>query len=63
LKELTKKAVRELEREAILKVLHANHWNRKRAASELNISYRALLYKLKNAGMASSVPSGGRLAS
>ena len=64
LKELTKKAVRELERETILKVLHANHWNRKRAASELNISYRALLYKLKSAGLAPSVaPSGGRLAS
>src|SRR5689334_13566194 len=52
LKEITKKAVRELEREAILKVLHANHWNRKRAACQLNISYRALLYKLKDAGMA-----------
>src|SRR5579864_6140411 len=44
LKELTRNAVRELEREAILRVLQANHWNRKRAACALNISYRALLY-------------------
>ena len=51
LKEITRKAVRELERDAILKVLQANHWNRKRAACVLNISYRALLYKLKDAGM------------
>lgn len=54
LKQLTKNAVRELEREAILKVLEANHWNRKRAASVLNISYRALLYKLKEAGVGSA---------
>jgi DNA-binding NtrC family response regulator len=52
LKEITKKAVRELEREAILRVLQANQWNRKRAACVLNISYRALLYKLKETGMA-----------
>ena len=56
LKELTKKAVRELEREAILKVLHANKWNRRRAACALNISYRALLYKLKDVGMAAAAP-------
>jgi two-component system response regulator AtoC len=62
LKELTKNAVRELEREAILRVLQANHWNRKRAALELNISYRALLYKLKNAGMASAASPSRQLA-
>jgi two-component system response regulator AtoC len=62
LKELTKNAVRELEREAILRVLQANHWNRKRAAQALNISYRALLYKLKDAGMASGALPGSQLA-
>ena len=56
LKELTKNAVREVERDAILKVLQANHWNRRRAAGVLKISYRALLYKLKDAGMASALP-------
>ena len=59
LKELTRNAVRELEREAILRVLQANHWNRKRAACALNISYRALLYKLKDAQIASR-PSPSR---
>jgi two-component system response regulator AtoC len=54
LKELTRNAVREVERDAILKVLEANHWNRRRAACALNISYRALLYKLKDTGMAAA---------
>jgi len=62
LKELTKSAVRELEREAILKVLEANHWNRKRAACVLNISYRALLYKLKEAGVVSAPAASSQLA-
>ena len=57
LKQLTRNAVRELEREAILKALEANHWNRKRAACVLNISYRALLYKLKEAGVVPSPPA------
>jgi len=39
-----------------LKVLHANKWNRRRAACALNISYRALLYKLKDVGMAAAAP-------
>jgi two-component system response regulator AtoC len=38
---------RAFEREQILKALEANQWNRRRAALALNISYRALLYKLK----------------
>ena len=62
LKEITRRAVRELERDAILKVLEANHWNRRRAACVLNISYRALLYKLKDAGMGAAAPGESRLA-
>jgi len=62
LKELTRNAVRELEREAILRVLQANHWNRKRAACALNISYRALLYKLKDAQIASHPSPSRQLA-
>jgi two-component system response regulator AtoC len=46
--------VRELERKIILKVLQAHHWNRKQAARTLNISYRALLYKIRDAGLPSN---------
>src|SRR5262249_61186324 len=51
LKELTRQAVRKIERNIILKVLQSHQWNRKKAARTLNISYRALLYKLKEAGL------------
>jgi two-component system, NtrC family, response regulator AtoC len=51
LKALTRKATRELERKIILKVLQAHHWNRKQAARTLSISYRALLYKIRDAGL------------
>jgi len=51
LKKLTRQATRELERKIILKVLQAHHWNRKQAARALNISYRALLYKIRDAGL------------
>jgi len=32
-------------------VLQAHHWNRKRAAKALSISYRALLYKIRDTGL------------
>lgn len=48
---MTRQAVRDLERKIILSVLEENRWNRKRAASELKISYRALLYKIRQAGL------------
>jgi two-component system, NtrC family, response regulator AtoC len=51
LKKLTRQATRELERKIILKVLQAHHWNRKQAARALSISYRALLYKIRDAGL------------
>jgi two-component system, NtrC family, response regulator AtoC len=51
LKKLTRQATRELERKVILKVLQAHHWNRKQAARALSISYRALLYKIRDAGL------------
>jgi two-component system response regulator AtoC len=54
LKKITRQAVRELERKVILKVLQAHHWNRKQAAKALNISYRALLYKIRDAGLPSN---------
>jgi two-component system response regulator AtoC len=47
-------ASREAERELILKALERTHWNRKRAAQQLQISYKALLYKLKQIGFEES---------
>jgi two-component system response regulator AtoC len=54
LKKLTRQAVRELERKVILKTLQTHHWNRKQAARALSISYRALLYKIRDAGLPSN---------
>jgi two-component system, NtrC family, response regulator AtoC len=48
LKEITKAATRNLEREIILRVLQANGWSRRKTAKWLNISYRSLLYKLQD---------------
>ncbi len=47
LKQAARAASRQAERELILKVLTRTRWNRKRAAQELQISYKALLYKMK----------------
>jgi two-component system response regulator AtoC len=38
-------------RSLILKVLQDNHWNRRKTAADLNMSYRSLLYKLRDAGV------------
>jgi two-component system, NtrC family, response regulator AtoC len=53
LKSLTRHSVQELERKVILRALVAHRWNRKRAAEDLKISYRALLYKIRQAGLPS----------
>jgi two-component system, NtrC family, response regulator AtoC len=53
LKSLTRHSVQELERKIILRTLIAHRWNRKRAAQDLKISYRALLYKIRQAGLPS----------
>jgi two-component system, NtrC family, response regulator AtoC len=50
LKQAARAASREAEKELILKVLGKTRWNRRRAAQELQISYKALLYKLKQIG-------------
>ena len=52
LKKTTREAVRELERRIILKVLQTHNWNRKKAAKAMSISYRALLYKIEETGIA-----------
>jgi two-component system response regulator AtoC len=48
LKEVTKAATQDLERQIILKVMELNGWSRRKTAKWLNISYRSLLYKLQN---------------
>ena len=54
LKAAARAASREAERELILQALGHNRWNRKRAAQELQISYKSLLYKLKQIGVQDS---------
>jgi two-component system response regulator AtoC len=51
LKAAAKAASREAERGLILRALQRTRWNRKRAAQELQISYKSLLYKLKQIGL------------
>src|SRR6202451_2265232 len=54
LKAAARAASREAEREMILEALARTRWNRKRAAQELQISYKSLLYKLKQIGLPDS---------
>jgi hypothetical protein len=54
LKKMTQQATRRLERKIILQVLQSQHWNRRRTAEVLKISYRALLYKIRDAGLSPS---------
>jgi two-component system response regulator AtoC len=51
LKVAARAASRQAERELILKALDRTHWNRKRAAQELQISYKSLLHKIKLTGV------------
>jgi two-component system, NtrC family, response regulator AtoC len=55
LKAISRQAARSAERDAIWTVLEHTGWNRVRAAKTLRISYRALLYKMKEVGL-----TGGR---
>ena len=50
LKVAARKALRRTERELILEALERTHWNRKKAAQDLQISYKSLLYKIKQIG-------------
>ena len=59
LKQVARAASRQAERELILKALAKTRWNRKRAARELRISYKALLYKLKQIGLDEPADSPG----
>jgi two-component system, NtrC family, response regulator AtoC len=52
LKSLARSAKDEAEGEAIRKALEQTNWNRKQAAALLQISYKALLYKIRQYGIA-----------
>jgi DNA-binding NtrC family response regulator len=49
LKDIGRSAAREAERELISRTLQRTRWNRREAAEILGISYKALLYKIKDA--------------
>ena len=51
LKEVHQEAIRKAESEMILEALETTNWNRKKAATKLNISYKALLYKIKETSL------------
>ena len=51
LRQIARRAARAAERKVILQALNANQGNRKKTARLLNISYRSLLYKIKDAGI------------
>jgi len=50
------------EREAVMSALTATHWNRKKAASLLNIDYKAFLYKMKKLGLGVGNPAAHKSA-
>lgn len=54
LKHMAKDAIREMERNVILEALRNNQWNRRKVAQVLKISYRALTYKIREAGLMQS---------
>jgi two-component system, NtrC family, response regulator AtoC len=51
LKDVSRHAARAAERALILRMLQHTRWNRKEAAEILGISYKALLYKIKENGL------------
>jgi DNA-binding NtrC family response regulator len=51
LKDIARSAAREAEKDLILRMLTRTRWNRKEAAGHLGISYKALLYKIKENGL------------
>ncbi|MFI5025820.1 MAG: sigma-54 interaction domain-containing protein, partial [Solirubrobacterales bacterium] len=51
LKAVSRRAAQVAEKRVIERVLHQTRWNRKEAAERLQISYKALLYKMKENGL------------
>lgn len=53
LRTIAKEAIRDMERKVILETLRVHQWNRRKTAEALKISYRALIYKIREAGLVS----------
>jgi DNA-binding NtrC family response regulator len=53
-----RQATREIESQIILEALEKHRWNRRRTAEELRISYRLLMYKMKNCNLREASPVG-----
>ena len=51
LKEISRQAALRAEREVISAMLARTNWNKRKAAARLQISYKALLYKIKDCGL------------
>ena len=49
MKAITRDAVRRIEKQVIQSTLNRSNWNRRKAAKALKLSYRGLLYKMKEA--------------
>ena len=62
LKSVARGAKDEAEAEAIAKALDETNWNRKQAAALLQISYKALLYKIRQYGIAQQNKSTHKLS-
>jgi DNA-binding NtrC family response regulator len=57
LKKLARDAAQRAEAEQIAQALERTRWNRREAAKLLKISYKALLYKMRDAGLAGAPPA------
>jgi DNA-binding NtrC family response regulator len=51
LRERVRDATRRIEAEIIMEALERHRWNRRRTAEALRISYRLLMYKMRNCNL------------
>jgi len=51
LRETVRQAARQIESQIIMDALQKHRWNRRRTAEALKISYRSLMYKMKNGNL------------
>lgn len=56
LKNVARQAAKKVEHRIILRTLDVHRWNRRRTAHALSISYAALLYKMREAGIPPAAP-------
>jgi DNA-binding NtrC family response regulator len=55
LREVSRRAAREVEREAIDLALRMTDWNRKKAATLLGVSYKTLLHKIRECDLVAEI--------